>query len=192
MSAAILEAPNYRCEWDLGLFSADAYDWAAARLGREPQGVDLAALHLAADELRHVDGNLLTTAGVTRIASLVAAAGGQGITNTSARIGVGNGVGTAAVGDTDLSASSGAGNRQFAIMDATFPTLSAGTITLQSTFGTGVANFLWNEMGIDVGTPTVSAGTTVAALLVNHKTALNLFTKTSSLAVVATATITFS
>lgn len=143
-------------------------------------------------ESRIGKGNLLTTAGLTRLVSLLLAAGGQGVTATAARIGTGDGVGSAAVGDTDLSASAGSTHRWFQIMDSTYPSAAGAVATLKSTFGTADGNYAWNEWGIDVGTPTVSSGNTVAALLLNHKTSAALGTKSSGTAWAFTVTITFS
>ena len=49
-------------------------------------------------------GNLLTTAGLNRLTSLMIGAGGQAATNTATRLGVGNSATAAAVGQTDLQA----------------------------------------------------------------------------------------
>ena len=136
-------------------------------------------------------GNLLTTAGLTRITSLITGGGGQAATNTSARIGVGNSSTAAAVGQTDLQAAAGAANRWFQTMDATFPQVSAGLMTFRSTVGTADGNFAWAEWGIDIGTPTVTTGTTVNATLLNRAVQA-LGTKTSAGTWVATATITLS
>jgi hypothetical protein len=136
-------------------------------------------------------GNLLTTAGLNRLTSLMIAAGGQGATNTATRIGVGNSATAAAVGQTDLQASAGASNRYFMTMDATYPQQSNGVITAKATFGTADGNFTWSEWCIDIGTPTVAAGTTVAALMLNRAVQA-LGTKTSAGTWVATATITIS
>lgn len=136
-------------------------------------------------------GNLLTTAGLTRITSLIIAGGGQGATNTASRIGVGNSSTAAAVGQTDLQAAAGASNRYFMTMDATYPQVSAGVITFKATFGTADGNFAWNEWCIDIGTPTVAAGTTVNATMLN-RAVQSLGTKTSAGTWVATATITLS
>jgi hypothetical protein len=136
-------------------------------------------------------GNLLTTAGLTRITSLIIAGGGQGLTNTATRIGVGNSNTAAAVGQTDLQASAGASNRYFMTQDATYPQASAGVITAKATFGTADGNFQWQEWCLDIGTPTVTAGTTVNACMVNRAVQA-LGTKTSAGTWVATATITLS
>jgi hypothetical protein len=142
-------------------------------------------------ETLELAGNLLTTAGLGRLTSLLIAGGGQGLTNTATRLGTGNGAGTAAVGDTDLSASAGSTNRWFQVMDATYPQQAAGVLTVKSTFASADGNYTWNEWGIDVGTPTVSSSALVAALLFNHKTSAALGPKTSAgvWAFTATATI---
>jgi hypothetical protein len=134
----------------------------------------------------------VTTAGLTRNASLLIGAGGQAPTNTSCRLGVGNGAGTAAVGDTDFSAAAGSSNRWFQIMDSTFPSAAAAVITFKATFGASDGNFAWNEWGIDIGTPTVSSSATVAATLLNHKTSAALGTKAASTTWGFTATVTLS
>ena len=136
-------------------------------------------------------GNLLTTAGLTRITGLIVASGGQGLTNTATRLGVGNSSTAAAVGQTDLQAAAGAGNRFFMTMDATFPSAAAGVITAKATVGTADGNFAWNEWCLDIGTPTVTSGTTVNACMVN-RAVQSLGTKTSAGTWVATATITIS
>jgi len=186
------DTTRWEIDWAFRQYDADMEAYLRRQLGRDPQGADYEAARLSPVGLFEVPKNLITTAGVARMHGLITGVGGlQAATATATRIGVGDGVGTAAVGDTDLSASAGGTHRQFAILDGGFPT-AGSVMTFQATFASGVANFLWNEAGIDIGTPTVSAGTTVAACLLNHKTGLNLFTKTSSLAVVATATITIS
>lgn len=126
------------------------------------------------------EGNLVTTAGLARAASLLAGAGGQALSVGALRIGVGDGSGTAAVGDTDLSAAAGSTHRWFEPADSV--TVVDDVITVVATFETGDANYLWNEWGWDIGTPTVTAGSTVNALLFNHKTGTGgaLGTKPSS------------
>lgn len=168
----------------------DQVDWVAAKTGiPEPSG-DLLAQY-AKPEIVDSDGNLLTTAGLTRLMSLLTAGGGQALTNTATRLGVGNGSGTAAVGDTDLSASAGSTNRWFQVMDATYPSTAAGVLTAKATFATGDGNFVWAEWSLDVGTPTVSSSATVAACLFNHKTSAALGTKTSG-AWALTVTVTIA
>lgn len=183
---------TWSVEWGVRKYDEDAVAWLTERLGREPSGADFTAAGIDPYEDNTVMRNLLTTAGLGRITSLITGAGGQALTNTSGRIGVGNGVGTAAVGDTDLSAAAGTANRYFQPFDATYPTTSGGVITAQATFASANGNFAWNEFGIDIGTPTVTGGATVNAVLLNHKTSIAQGTKTSGQSWTASATITLS
>lgn len=172
-------------------FDDEQVEWVTRRTGiLVPAGDDLARL-VRPVEVTESDGNLLTTAGLTRITSLIIAGGGQGATNTATRLGTGNGAGSAAVGDTDLGAAAGASNRWFQVMDATYPQVAAGVITAKATFATGDGNYAWNEWGLDVGTPTVTSSAVVAACLVNHKTSAALGTKASG-SWVLTVTITLA
>lgn len=174
-------------------FSPDQAAHAARVLGHDPLGAELRALVGDPEDGVHEDltSNLLTTAGLTRITSLITGAGGQAATATAVRLGVGDGTGPAAIGDTDLSAAAGSTHRQFYAMDATYPTIAAGVITLKSTFSGSDANFAWNEWGVDIGTPTVTNGTTVNATFLDHKI-VSLGTKVSGAVWAFTATITLS
>jgi hypothetical protein len=178
--------------WTIERWDADQTAWLAERLGRAPLADDFYRAGIASDATTLVEGNLLTTAGLNRMTSLIIAGGGQAPTNTAARIGVGDGAGSAAVGDTDLSAAAGSTHRWFQAMDATFPTQSNGLMTFKSTFASADGNFAWNEFGIDIGTPTVTSGNTVNATLLNHKTSIAQGTKASGQTWAATATITLS
>jgi hypothetical protein len=183
---------TWHTQWGVQRWDEDATAWLTEKLGRTPTAADFEAAGIDPYAVTSVDRNLLTTAGLTRITSLITAGGGQALTNTSGRIGVGNGAGTAAVGDTDLSAAAGSANRWFQVMDATYPSTAAGVITARSTFASGDGNFAWNEFGIDIGTPTVTSGNTVNATLLNHKTSIAQGTKTAGQTWTATATITLS
>lgn len=206
LAVAAQEGLTWRPVAHVDKWDQDQADWVAERmqrrlservahrlLGRDlraPQAAHFAKLGVKPYAEAFSAGNLLTTAGLARLMSLLTAGGGQALVNTSTRLGVGNGAGTAAIGDTDLSASAGAANRQFYVMDATFPSFASGVLTAKSTFASADANFAWNEWGLDVGAPTVANGTTVAALLFNHKTSAALGTKTTgSWALTVTVTI---
>jgi hypothetical protein len=171
----------------------DKTEWVKNKSGLlNPVAAEFIKLNVKPDATVDREGNLLTTAGLTRLTSLLTAGGTQALTNTSARIGVGDGAGTAAIGDTDLGAAAGSTHRWFQIMDATFPSAAGAVLTLKSTFATGDGNFAWNEWGIDVGAPTVTSANTVNALLLNHKTSAALGTKSAGTAWAFTVTVTFS
>jgi hypothetical protein len=181
--------PLVRVEkWD-----AEQADWVARRLDLPgaPQAQQFLTLGVKPLEVIEAPGNLLTTAGLTRITSLIVAGGGQGATNTAARLGVGDSSTAEAVGQTDLQATAGSTHRWFQVMDATFPTTSAGVITFKATFATGDGNFAWNEWCVDIGAPTVTSSNTVNATMLNRKVQ-SLGTKTSAGTWALTATITLS
>ena len=171
-------------------YDDDQVAWVSRQSGvKVPQGTLLRSL-VKPYAVAESEGNLLTTAGLNRMTSLIIAAGGQAGTNTAARIGVGNSATAAAIGQTDLQAAAGAANRWFQIMDATFPTQANGVITYKATWATGDGNFVWNEWGVDIGTPTVTSSAVVNANMFNRAVA-SLGTKVSG-SWVLTATITIS
>lgn len=151
--------------------------------GFEPTG-DQLARYCTPYESIEAEGNLLTTAGVTRIAALVIGSLSTTLDSTRVRLGVGDTTTAAAVSDTSLGT-----NQYFRVMDSTYPSASAGVITFQSTFGTSDGNFAWQCWGLDVGTATVSSSSTVATL-VNRKVS-SLGTKSSG-SWVLSVTVTFS
>lgn len=189
MTTAVEEKLTWNVEWRVQKYGPDDVARMMALLDREPLGADFEAAGIAPVEDLVFERNLLTTAGLARISSLILGAGGQAATATAARLGIGDGTGPAAIGDTDLSAAAGGTHRQFVIMDATFPSFVNGVMTFQATFTTGLANFVWNEFGIDVGAPVVANGTAVSATLLNHKIQ-SAGTKVAGAVWVASATIT--
>jgi hypothetical protein len=186
------EPLTWNVQWGVQRWDEEATAWLTEKLGRTPTAADFEAAGVTPYAVSTVERNLLTTVGLTRITSADHRRGWPGATNTSSRIGVGNGAGTAAIGDTDLSAAAGSANRWFQIMDATYPTQANGVMTFRSTFASADGNFAWNEFGIDIGTPTVTSANTVNALLLNHKTSIAQGTKASGQTWAATATITLS
>lgn len=170
-------------------YSQDATEWVARETGLlAPSGDVIASYGITPDDTVEVEGNLLTTAGLTRLTALLIASGSpQALTNTSARIGVGDSNASEAVGQTDLQAAS---NKYWKVMDATYPQVSAGVVTLKSSFATGDANYTWAEWAVDIGTPTVTSGSTVNACMLNRKVAALGTKATGTWAL--TVTLTFS
>lgn len=140
-----------------------------------------------------VVGNLITNAGWTRLMNLLTNQGAtQALTATAVRIGVGDATTPAeAYADTDLAAAAGSTHRWFNVVSGA-GSLGTRTLAFAATFGTADGNFAWNEFGMDVGTPTVTSGNTVAALLFNHKVAIAQGTKASGQTWTATATLSFT
>lgn len=97
------------------------------------------------DDVVESEGNILVTAGINAMLTLLIGGGGTAFNNTNAYLGVGDSSTAAAIGQTDLQAAT---NKLRKGMNATFPTTPAsGSTQFQSTFGTSDANFAWNEVG---------------------------------------------
>lgn len=188
-AAPIHDSGLWRCEWLVRRWDEDATSWLSERLGRDPLEADFDAHRVASYLDTEVHGNLLTTAGLGRIATLVTAGTGNLISSTTARVGTGNGAGSAAIGDTDLGAAAGSSNRWFQTCTVTIP---SNVWTFAATFASADGNYAWNEFGIDIGAATVTSGATVNAVLLNHKTSIAQGTKASGQTWTATATITIS
>lgn len=159
-------------------------------LGYEPDGNDFARLSIKPNDQAEAHGNALTTAGLTRITALITNTGStQAFTNGAGRIGVGDSSTAYSAGQTDLQASS---NKYFMTLTATYPTVSAGLITAQATYASGVGNFAWEEWCWDItNSGTAAAGTTVSNVMINRKVA-SLGTKASGASWVFTTTVTLS
>ena len=87
----------------------------------------------------------LTTAGQNLIAAAIVGTAYNAFNNANAAIGVGDSTTAFSQAQTDLQAST---NKYRQAVDATFPTIATNVLTFQVTFGTGVANFAWNEWGV--------------------------------------------
>lgn len=168
-------------------YSQGAVDYVRSETGiYEPSG-DVLARYVKPYDVVGITGNLLTTVGLDRLTNLLIGGGGQALTATSCRLGVGDDVTAAAVADNDLSTTT---NQYYRVMDATYPQQSNGVVTFKSTFGGSDANFAWQCWGVDVGTPTVTSSGTVAGTLFNRKVA-SMGTKASGTWTL-TVTVTFS
>jgi hypothetical protein len=173
-------------------WSEEACEFARNRLhlpdDAEVMSWQLQKLGVAPEDMAEVTSNLLLNAGIQRMEdNLIAVPAATAVyDNTHARLGVGNSSTAEAATQTDLQAAAGGANRQFKLMNATFPSRSSQTLSFASDFTSGEANFVWNEWGIDNGT---SNGTTVSAPMLNRKVA-SLGTKaTGTWTLTATLTI---
>lgn len=169
-------------------------------LGHEPSGADLRTLEeihgLKPDGESFADGNLLTTAGLSRVTGLIIGAGGQALDTAKSMAGVGTSATAATVADLNLGANTSSASSWWQAMDASNPTRSNGVITGNTTFGINDGNFAWNEWGwgIATATPVSSAvfnTATTTGVLLNHKIQ-SLGTKASGSIWTLQATITLS
>lgn len=183
-------------------WSPDQVEAARLELGltREPTVDELEmlaendALGRFTPDIAESKDNLLTTAGLTRIMSLIAGAGGQAADATHTLLGVGNSTTAANVADTALGASAGATNQYWMPMDATYPTVAGAVFTAKATWASANGNFTagWQEWGIQITTSAAAEGAAAGAgILLNHKIA-SLGTKVSGAVWSLTVTITLS
>ena len=136
------EPVRWHAHWRVDKYSG-AYDGEDIASGRAGQPY----------EVVEGDGNLLTTTGCTTLWNGLT---GVAITNfgsANANLGVGDGTAAAAVGQTDLQAST---NKVRVGQDSTYPQISGSTCQFKSTYGNGTAEFAWQEWGVFNGT---AAGT---------------------------------
>jgi len=160
-------------------------------LGHEPDGVELSVHHAEPEGGIVTDeGNVLTTAGLGRITSLIIGGGGQAAANGACGLGVGSSTTAAVITDTDLGTPI-----YYQPADAGFPTVSAGVITIQATFGSSNGNGAWQEWGWYDATSfvgsTTKAGTGTSPVMINHKIT-SLGTKASGSSWVFVATVTLA
>lgn len=123
--------------------------------------------------------NIITNVGGALVLDLIIGAGGIVFNNANAFIGVGDSLTAAAVAQTDLQAVT---NKLRRGMLATFPSRAGQVVTLKATFAAADANFTWNEIALFNA---ATAGTMLSRALVTSP-----FTKSASLAVDATYTLT--
>lgn len=100
------------------------------------------------------------------------------------KVGVGTDSTAAAGGQIKLNPSV-AGSVLIQACDATFPSRASNVLTLKSTFGTGVANFTWNEAGNFDGTVNGTSR-------MFNRVIIGPFAKTSAASIAYTNTITQS
>lgn len=116
----------------------------------------MAGLHIGTEVFKK---NLALNEGLQELIQLLIGAGGTAFSNANSYIGVGDSATAAAATDTGLIATT---NELYKVMDATYPTTTGQTVSWRATFGSGDANFAWNEY-------TVANGNSDAAKNLNRK-----------------------
>lgn len=160
MSLAVPAGPHCLIAWT-GIFVCEQFEAEAHARGGKPYAT------------LESKPNLLLTAGATALFNRLAGLGSvTAFDGTNGRLCVGNGNTAAAVGQTDLQG----GSKTRKVFDAA-PTISTNTYTAVTTFGTGDANYAWEEAGV--------ANSASGAVLLN-RVAQSFGTKNSSLTWVLT------
>jgi hypothetical protein len=183
--------------WDacarVAKYSPDQVAWATRKMGYEPQGHRLSLLFRdPEDGVTEEPGNLMVTAGLNLLTSLLEGGAGTPFAHADAIVGVGAGSTGALVGDTALG-DDNTSNAYYQQADSSYPTQSNGTITCNCTFASGNANFAWQEWCLATGSGGITAGDHLSAVatgvvMLNHKVT-SLGTKVSGASWVATLTI---
>jgi hypothetical protein len=132
------------------------------RFSRAGQTIVTAARATWYDIRHYKQCNCLLNAGITAMWNLVIGAGGTAFDGAHAYIGVGDSSTAATAAQTGLQAGS---NKLYAGMFATYPQVSAQTVTFQASFTGALANFAWNEFSVANG----SGGTTAINRVVSSQ-----------------------
>lgn len=161
----MLETIHYKTEWIIHKYLDD-------RAYQEAQPF----------EVSRFDGNLLLNEGITELLNLISGNGTPTAwNNANANLGVGDSNTAEAATQTGLQAAT---NKLYKAMQATYPQVSAQTVSFQSVFGSADANFAWAEF-------TVSNTTSDTGKNLNRKVSAQ-GTKTSGQTWTLTLQITFS
>lgn len=167
--AVLRDKAHWGVHWNAAYYTGD---WTAEQID--------AGLAGAPSEIHEADGNLLVTAGITALLTLLIGGGGTAFNNANSYLGVGDSTTAAAIGQTDLQAST---NKVRKAMDSTYPSVSGNVVTFRVTFATTDANFSIQEQG--------TFNASVAGTMLNRRVT-DLGTKTSASTLQLTMTITLS
>ncbi len=157
------EAAKWHCAWTIEKW----HDTADYEAGKAP------------DEVCPGEGNILLTAGITALLTLLQGGGGVAFNTANAYIGVGDSTTAAAIAQTDLQAAT---NKTRQLVSGA-PTVSGNVGTWIAAFGSAAANYAWQEWGL------FNAST--AGTMLNRAVA-SLGTKVAGSTWTLTATITIS
>jgi len=144
-------------KWTFGKFKDP--DGEVARLSKSGMSID-EIKELMPDrflEKSIVDGNLALNEGIAELLLLLTGGTATAFDNTNAYIGVGSDATAESASQTGL-----IGVLAYVVMDATFPTISAQTVTFKATFAAGIGTGSWQEF-------TVANGSSDAADNLNRK-----------------------
>jgi hypothetical protein len=131
------------------------------------------------EECTEIKGNLLLNEGIQRLEDLTMIAtvtnnqtAGNPWANANAQLGVGDSSTAEAATQTELQAAT---NRFYKAMNATYPSRSSQTVSFQSDFTTGEANYAWNEWTVATG----SSGSPPSGTINLNRKVASLGTKAS-------------
>src|SRR6478735_2879754 len=128
-------------------YSPEVVEELTRILGYEPKADDFTRFSADPFAVTEVGGNLLVTAGLGNITSLLIGSGGDPLTSARSFCGVGATATAATVADTALGANGGSAWYQAFDGNPTRTTVTVTNDTVQgvSTFASANGNFAWNE-----------------------------------------------
>ena len=151
----IEDAGKLHSEWVVRRYESEE----AFRRGDKPQDqIDTKTGRILPGE-EHVPRNLLLNEGIAELLLLLTGGTATAFDNANAYLGVGDSSASAVATQTGLQAAT---NKFYSAMEATYPQISAQSITWRAVFGNSEANFQWNEF-------TVANGNSDAADNLNRK-----------------------
>ena len=137
---ALQERAFYKTRWLIRRYADDA---AFAR-GEAGEVIGGDGQPLPAESV--IDGNILLAEGIGELWDLVCGLGSPtAFSNANAYIGVGDSTTAESAAHTDLQAAS---NKTYKAQAATYPQRSGTTVTFQSVFASGDANYAWQEFTV--------------------------------------------
>jgi hypothetical protein len=152
----MLETANVHTNIRVRRWDQDQAAFVKQTVGRDPLAGDFFCMGMKPYLTTiHEDANLITNAGWAALLGGVAGSTiGTKFSAAAGRIGVGTGTGPATAFDTHLSGDTGSGSTtSYYQLVSGAPVINTAsvpaTLTFQATYGTTVANFAWEEFGID-------------------------------------------
>lgn len=156
-------------------YNAEQTAAITAMLGHPPTGPELRELEelgeIQPDGVVRSEGNNLLTVGLNRVSKLIAGEAVDPFNAAKGIVAVGNSTTAFSEVHTDLQGAS----KYYEDLDAT-PTASNGVLSAAATFGSGIAEFSWQEWAIGVASNAdVTPGTTLSgagggtSILLNRK-----------------------
>jgi hypothetical protein len=143
---------------------------------------------LPANDRFESKNNVLLNAGITRMLNLLIGSGATAFNAANSRIGVGDNSTALAESATNTTLGGTLSTGQYYKLSTSAPSVTNQTVTFVAAFGSGVANFAWQEWCIDNGT---ADGTTSTAPLLNRKV-VSMGTKASGSTWTLTVNITIA
>lgn len=140
----------WKAKWTIYKFKGDLHDASIKQRGEIKTLGDAFARGLKPYEIFEHEGNVLLNVGINQIWDLVCGAGGTQF-GTASLMCVGTSTVAATATQTALVGTGTAGSATATMVNG-YPTYGSSQLAVwQASFGTAVANWAWNEIGVSAG-----------------------------------------